>query len=184
MPKNFVSFGDAETLVSEVADKIEHLTYVGTKAAWESMSVAERQKYRAFDFTDYDADTDTENRLTALEEKTKITQVTVNTSNPYSFTLPRYSTWLLAAQVSGVGQVAVIIAENGGNIIFRDLLSDGNNEVLSAVGDTFTFKNAGTAQANTLTSVTAISTEYGVNAVLQFKGTTSNSSTLKFRQLY
>lgn len=52
MARNFMSFGDAETIISEVADKIEHLTFVGTQAEWDSKSTDEKKKYSVADITD------------------------------------------------------------------------------------------------------------------------------------
>jgi len=52
--KNFVSCGDAETLFAQVGSEFNKrpTAFVGTKAAWDALSVAEKSKYTIVVITD------------------------------------------------------------------------------------------------------------------------------------
>lgn len=132
--KNFVSFGDAETLFTELGDKLTP-TFTGTVAEWEALSTAEKIKYKQAVFTDDYSDnpvgnlsalttTDKSSAVGAINEvNTKIArnkyvnstmspQATINADVEFmthKLVIPEYGTYLVMGEILGVG----------GNVAFR-----------------------------------------------------------------
>lgn len=65
MPKkNFMSYGDSETIFSEYADKINNMIFTGTKAEWAALSDSDKAKYRQVNITDDEITTVSETSIT------------------------------------------------------------------------------------------------------------------------
>lgn len=62
--KNFMSYGDAETLFTEVGNKIND-TFVGTQAQWNALTTEQKKAYKFADITD-DYDDNPVGNLSAL----------------------------------------------------------------------------------------------------------------------
>lgn len=62
--KNFMSYGDAETLFTEVGNKIND-TFVGTQAQWNALTTEQKKAYKFADITD-DYDDNPVGNLNAL----------------------------------------------------------------------------------------------------------------------
>lgn len=67
--KNFMSYGDAETLFTEVGNKIND-TFVGTQAQWNALTTEQKKAYKFADITD-DYDDNPVGNLNALNTTDK-----------------------------------------------------------------------------------------------------------------